>query len=318
MAARRVLLSGLGLLALMVGGAALAWACSMQADLKLMGAGGSGLAYPGTTVRLEAGTPRGWPPGTPVTVTASWNGGQTVASGTGPEFTATVTVPNVPDGVYTFKATGVESAGPRVGSASLRVGEPGVSPAAAGDAGSTGGSTSGAGSGAGTPAAGSASGSTGGGEGVVSGRDSQSASGAARGQVRSRARGDAPAPGVGAAKRDPGVTTAASGQPVFADSVGANTPRGATPGKRGSAARSAKAAPSRSTASGDLWSGFAPGKAPSASLGGSVGPAGGPGSALTLGLALGAIGLLALTAGVGAAGLRRRHRRAPTAADPRD
>ena len=311
MAARRVLLSGLALLGLTVGGAALAWACSPQADLKLTGPGGSGLAYPGSTVTLEAGAPRGWEPGTVVTVTASWNGGQTVATGTGPEFTATVPVPNVPDGVYNFAARGVEQStgNARVGYASLRVAEPGAAPTAGSGASPGSDSTAAAGRPTRAPAPGSTSGSTSGTENVVSGRDTRSASGAVRGEGRVRARGGAPAGAAPAApKADVGVKTLASGQAVFADSVGANTPKAAPAARRDGAGRSARSTASKGSASGDLWSGFASDKAPAASLGGSVGPESGPGSGLTLGLALSAFGLVALLGGAGVAEARRRRR----------
>ena len=304
MAAKRMLLSGLGLLTLTVGVTALAWACTPTAGVALTGSGGSGFAYPGDDVRVEVSNAGSGP------VMVRWGGetGQVVASGTGPVFATSFKVPAVADGVYVVAVTGSErniEGEVKTGRASLRVGEPGTTGS------NTGTNTSGAGSTARSPAPGSSptSGSANGGENVVSGRDSRTASGAEQGVARARAQGGGSAGKTGAgATADTGVKTLASGQAVFADSVGANTPKGATPAKRGSAARSAKAAPSKSTASGDLWSGFASGKAPAASLGSSAGPESGPGSALTLGLALSAFGLLALAGGAGVAEARRRRR----------
>lgn len=318
MAAKRMLLSGLGLLTLTVGVTALAWACTPNADVYVTGSGGSGFAYPGTSMMAEV---RAYEAGAAVTV--HWNGanGPVVARGTGPAFAATFPVPNVADGVYTVVSKGLDSGGTvRLGQASVRVGEPGAAsaPAAGDGAESMGGSTAGGGNLARTPApAGGTSGSASGSEGPAQGTGgSTTVSGAERGVARTRAQGAGSAGKSGAGTAGAaGVKTLASGQTVFADSVGADTPKGVTPAKRGTAARAAKgAAPSKRSASGDLWSGFASGKASAASLGGSAGPASGPGSALTLGLALSALGLLVLGGGVGVAEMRRRRRLARSGA----
>lgn len=317
--APRTLMLALALAVVTVAAGALAWACTPTANVSASGSFGAGVGAAGKPATVAVS---GYSEGAAVQV--RWNGasGSVLATGTGPAFTTTVTIPNVPDGVYNIVTTGpngtVADGEVRLGTAPFKVGEPGVAapsespapraPAQNGNAGSA-------------PAPGSSAGSTSGGNVVAPGRNSNTVSG---GQAPSRAGAGAGADrrstgtaGSAAPAAAPGVTKTSSGQTVFADSVGANVPGAAAATKRGErASSSSKAAPSKRSAEGDLWSGFSSGKARAGGLGGAVGPASGPGSALTLGLAVAGFGLVALLGGAGAAGLRRR-RAARAGAGPR-
>jgi hypothetical protein len=106
-----------------------------------------------------------------------------------------------------------------------------------------------------------------------------------------------------------------SGQPVFAGSVapssgssgGGGGGGGAFFSGSGGAASTQAAAPSERAATADVWSAFAPGKAPSLNSAAAL-PDGGTGSELSLGIILLSVGLLALVGGLSAAEVTRRRR----------
>src|SRR5687767_12090225 len=120
----RSALLALGLLTLTVGGAALAWACTPAANVAVAGAGGAGSVLPGGQMDIAVAQYS-----KDADVTVHWGdlGGQVLASGKGPEFTASVPVPNVPDGNYTVFARAIDDKGElRVARAPVIVGEPGT------------------------------------------------------------------------------------------------------------------------------------------------------------------------------------------------
>src|SRR5918997_4335483 len=127
----RSIMLGLAVVAVTVAGAALAWACTPTASVSVTGDYGAGFGPPGKPATVGVS---GYSPGVPVQV--RWNGanGPVLAQGTGPEFQATVTIPNVPDGIYNIVTTGPSGASGvtegevRLGTASFKVGEPGAAP----------------------------------------------------------------------------------------------------------------------------------------------------------------------------------------------
>ena len=103
------------------------------------------------------------------------------------------------------------------------------------------------------------------------------------------------------------VVATPAGQPAFAGSVTPAAQRSTSPS--GTTTRPAESRqPSERTATADLWSGFGNGRNPSLIPGAADGIAAddGPGSAMTLGLALLGLGLLALLTGLAVAQARRR------------
>lgn len=108
-----------------------------------------------------------------------------------------------------------------------------------------------------------------------------------------------------------GVVTV-GGQQVFSGSAAPATSSGtfAEPATTGSSRTAGSnrrsSAPSEQAATGDVWSGFAPGRTASLTNGQTGMSDGGAGSNLALGIGLLALGLLALVAGLTAAEVRRR------------
>ena len=121
------------------------------------------------------------------------------------------------------------------------------------------------------------------------------------------------APGEGGSGTGGSVQTVA-GQPVFVGSAApsttagtfATTPAAAETNRGAARERRASAAPSEQAASGDVWSGFAPGRTASLTAGADGMSDGGPGSELGLGIGLLVLGLLGLAGGLTAAEVRRR------------
>jgi hypothetical protein len=95
-----------------------------------------------------------------------------------------------------------------------------------------------------------------------------------------------------------------SGAPASSSGTFATAPAQAA--AAGSKAAKSSAAPSDQAATGYVWSGFAPGKTPSLATAGEMVSEGDSGSGLGLGIALLAVGLLALVGGLTAAEVSRR------------
>jgi hypothetical protein len=278
---RRILAAAFAVLGVLVTGAAIAWACTPQANIGV----DPGSGMPGTQATVTGSQFASGP------VEITWNGGPVLARANGPNFGVTITIPNSPAETHTIVAVGFEQNGAVAGRARASFTIPGAA-----------GSPNSGGGGSADPArspggAGTTSGDTTGGEASGGGQTSRGASGGER---------TTPAPG-GAARRTGSGATAngeaavSSGNSVFADSLAASA-------GRGEAAISAQAggrpkSPSARSAAANLWSGFAKGTAPS------LGTAAGAverGSVPALTLALLGLGLTTVLAGIGLAGARRR------------
>lgn len=284
---RRVVITSFAVLAGAVGLAALAWACTPSAYIAI----GPGSGAPGSSATV---TGKGFVPG-PVDI--RWNGAA-LATATGPSFSVDVTIPSASPGVYYIQATATAE-GTVAGQASraFRVSGAPAGVAAPSPAGSA-------------PAA----------SAPAPAREKRAAT--QRGRGGSRSRGESRSGGARqrtsskASQRSPILTTR-SGVPAFRDSVPGEGTRARAAGRATGASTAARAGrrpdrgPSARTASSDLWSGFRA-NAKSATLPSVSGPAGSPGSELIPGVALLAMGILALMGGAGLATARRRRRRATT------
>ena len=291
-----------GLVAALLGGASLAWACGPQAHISVDPSSGP----PGGEIRVTGSefTTASEPEGMPVEI--RWNSvnGPLLAEARGPKFTKVVTVPKVPEDDYVIVAISSEDEKGNVfrPSAAFTVKKEGREPV-------TTGSTSGRESRGGAKST------------TTSGSPAQSGGGKTTAVSRGAAQGstvpdEAPSLQAGgrsvaevgerslqAAGRDrpTGVTSR-----VFAASVGAGQRVGeAAPDAAGS---SGTGLVSERSASGDLRSGFASPDRPSLLPGFAepVVPAEGPGSSLALGIGLLSLGLVTLFAGFLVAELRRR------------
>ena len=121
-------------------------------------------------------------------------------------------------------------------------------------------------------------------------------------------RGDSGARGSGGADRAPAsAPTGDADQGVFAGSAAPGDPAAERQGAGGKAGPSGNPALSDRSATGDLWSGFGPGKRSSLGPGAAdAAPASGAGPQLAIGLGLLGLGLVALLGGFGVAEARRR------------
>lgn len=298
---RRTLAVAFVLLAIVAGSAALAWACSpVQGWISAHGPSGDAYGPAGSAVTVNGTNfdPAG-------SVQIYWNGAH-VGSASGSPFTTTIAVPNVPEGQYSVQAVGqaANGSGERTSAATFWVGLPPALQQPPPGTPSTGGDDDSASAGAAAPSSRSAAARTSSGD-VRSGSSSATTSGGdggAAGRANGNVSGGEGTRGTGAHAGDSGgVVTTGSGQAVFADSLGAGGPKGAGP-----AAPRSKS-PSERSASGGLWSGFTAGETTTAAdLGFAAATSDGPGSALTLSVALGGLGLLALMSGAAATEVRRR------------
>lgn len=291
----RTLLAVLAVIAVTLCGAALAWACTPDANIDARGPSGGPFGPSGSQLAVH-GT--GFASGAPVQVRMTARSGATVqdlATAVGPSFTVTTRVPSVPEGTYYIVATAPDTNGTtRRAASAFVVGEPAASSPPPDTAPTPGDAPTGPKPGAGSPTpvpnpegtgAPGPTPNTNGGDRAGGGQGGDPVNG------RTPARTDRD----GATAGGGGVATLPSGQAVFSDSV-------ASASKRDAGA--AKSGPSERSASGDLWSGLSsdePGL-----LGGAVRPSDGRGSALTWGVGLAGLGLMLLLAGLGTAELRRR------------
>src|SRR5918997_1897310 len=87
-----------GILAITVGAAGLAWACSPRSErghLVVRGESGQDAGPPGSQIRIEGSNFA-----EDAAVKISWNGGPVIATASGSPFTVTATFPDVPEGRY--------------------------------------------------------------------------------------------------------------------------------------------------------------------------------------------------------------------------
>ena len=270
--ARRSIMGVLSALAVVVGGAGLAWACTPSAYIFLSATDGSS----GTTINVKG---KEFAPG-PVEI--QWNGvpGAQPTVANGPDFSVAVAVPDVKPGVYYVQATATDDFGGIEGQATraFKISVPAGERAPARTEARTEASPNG------TPAPG--------------GRAETRS-----GQVPERVASVAPAPTPAAPAAAP--PEAAAGAPA------ASAPVTEIARERGSPAApavgSSPRTPSQQSAAGDLWSGFASG--PNQSLlpkATTATSAGGMDSRFALGMAFLGTGLVVLLAGFAVAGLRRR------------
>lgn len=303
---RRTLITFYTVLAALLIPAAIAWACNPQAHIS-----------------LKCGTPQScstFEPGQSMTVYGSYfpskasitvsgpSGTKPVSADTGGSFTTSYTAPSAP-GTYVISAS--RPTGGRA-PASFTVAEASQNtPAPGGNGPSQGGGSPTAG----TPGAPSFDepsvnsspqerGSRGGGRNTPSVPNQPTGGGGSGGST-----GETPGASI------PGTVVTESGEPVFSGSVGstpatssfgggASTPSDIPAASSGGSNGGAGA--SEQSATGDVWSGFSPGR--TATLMGDVqgAPEGGKGSGFGLGIGLLAFGLLALAAGLTVAEVRRR------------
>ena len=307
---RRRVLMAMSVLAALLVPAAIAWACNPQARIS-----------------VKCGSPKAcstFEPGQSMTVYGSYfpgnatitlsgpSGSKPITTSAGGGFSTAYTAPSAP-GTYVLTAT--RPTGGRA-PASFTVAAPSQDPPANSTPSPRGGSP-----GAGSPNSPSFD------EPAVnrSPRERGSGGGGDRGETPgarnqpSRGGSGGGSTGGTPGANTPGTVVNEGGQPVFSGSAGpapANSfgsAPGATgdspassSGRSGSGQPSNGAAASEQSATGDVWTGFAPGRTPS--LAGDVqgAPEGGKGSEFGLGIALLALGLLALVAGLTAAEVRRR------------
>ncbi len=307
---RNRLVAALGVVALVVGGASLALACTRIPSVSVTPS--FGRAGSQTTV-----VGRAFSTGEPVQIRWNSTGGPVIGEALGPNFSVAVTIPEAPAGVYYIVATAPTSRAQnafRVTSAANNASEP----APSGD-----GQTSADSSGAdGTQSNGGAtSTSANGGTGTSTASPEQSgtlgfaepssnADTTAQPTTNAQpATESTSAPVATAAKApatsasaNPAVITTPAGRPVFGGSATTPAPVTAT-----GAPADEQAQVTARSASGDLWSGFGPsGRA--SMVPSLVDPATsqGPGSELAVGLALLGGGVVALMSGVGVAEMRRK------------
>lgn len=309
-------------------GASFAWACSATPQVWFKGSGSSAAGRPTETVTLYGSE---WEKtgGTTGPVELRWNSAtaKPFASAEGPSFSVEMTVPDVRPDVYTiyFTQASVNGGVARASFEVLPASRPAADPADNGEpARDT--KTSGSGSGAE-----STQGSGGQRSATTSGGTSQPSEETNAGQPPARTTGGSggvqsfPTPKAAApsdtaetgttsvapvAGVRPGAVATPSGQVVFGGSVAAPA-RSASPAPASApAVADEQAAPaSARVASGDLWSGFAPGTrtslmpslldSPASSTPGPAGP-------LALTAALAGAGLVALFGGFALAELRRK------------
>lgn len=285
---RRNVCVALLLAALVVIPAAVAWACNPQAHISL-----DRTSYaPGQTITVYGSY---FPNGAQITV--SGPGGSKVVTAGGGSFVTTFTAPG--SGNFTVTASrptgGYASAAGTVAQPQPQPAQPAPPPA---DDGPTGGSQR-------NPSLDT--------PGVVRSEREPSTTGG-RGGGGGGGGGDTAGGTSGGGGPGTGGVQTVAGQPVFVGSAAPATTAGtfaATPagdeGTRSAARdRSAGAAPSEQTASGDVWSGFAPGRTASLTSGADGMSDGGTGSGLGIGIALLALALLGLAGGLTAAEVRRR------------
>lgn len=336
-------------LAMVLGGSALAWACTPQASITI--------------------SPNSGPPGSGATVNGSafqsgpveirWNSatGTKLTDATGPNFSVGITIPQTSDDVYYVVAVAVgtsyrASTPFEVISPSSSENEPeeessgsgsssGSTSGSEGSSGSGGGSTSGSASGGdgssgssgGTESSGSKTSSGSG--GTSSGSTSGSSSGSTSGSSNETSSGNTSSGGTSGrgfegpvagptatgvpASSNPLKVRTASGAVVFGGSLGPASTEGDRAGGERADATPGPAEPSSSdsTAFGDLWGGFASDSSGSLipGLGDPVQHVATESSQLMFGIALLGAGLVALSAGFLVAAARRR--RAAVQVDPR-
>ena len=278
---RRTFAASIAVLGVLVSGAAIAWACTPQASIGIDVSTGN----PGTQVQVTGAE---FADGGPVQIT--WNGGQVLATATGPEFSVPITIPAAPAETHTIVAVGFEQNGRAVGRARASFTIPGVAP----DAGPASGSPGGAGR-----SPGSSSGNASGGDAVAGGGNGATANGGRGTTVQAPGR-SAPA--------ETGEAPLPTADSVFADSTVSSQGRGdAAIRARGA---DSKASPSERSAAAGLWSGFTSGSTPSL---GNVPDDVESGSVPGITLALLVLGLTAVMAGVGVGATRRRRATARSA-----
>jgi len=327
----RTLLAALVVLAVMVSGAAIAWACTPDANIDARGPTGGNFGPQGKQVEVVG---EGFVPGAEVKIRWLNEANEIVAkdwaTARGPDFTVAATVPNLATGDYYVVATGrdpsaSDGSGVRNAPIPFRVGEsrapdPDPGPGPTPGSGTTPNPAPGAtpapsasvpanpNPGSGSPAAGSSPDGTSAPRSPSRTRNGGDPAGRDRDTLRGRdAIGRDTLRGRDAIGDRGVVTTLPSGQPVFSDSLAGTGPNGESSGL--APATSVNSAPSERSAGGDLRSGLStePGSA-QPGLGGAPATAGSSGSPLVAGMALLGLGL-GLVALVGSAGLARARRR---------
>lgn len=280
---RRKLSIGLLLAAFVVVPAAIAWACNPQAHISL-----DRTSYaPGQTITVYGSY---FPNNATITVTGPGSSQQVTAAGGG--FVTSFTAPSTA-GSYVINASRPTGG---FASASYTVAVPATAPAPRSE----------------TPPASAPEGEAFETPGVTRSERAPATSGG-RGDGGGGGGGTTQsAPGEGGSGTGGSVQTVA-GQPVFVGSAPsttagtfATTPAAEETTRGTGRERNASAAPSEQAASGDVWSGFAPGRTASLTAGADGMSDGGTGSELGLGIALLVLGLLGLAGGLTAAEVRRR------------
>jgi hypothetical protein len=275
---RRTLTAALSALAVLVTGAAIAWACTPQARITT----DVGQGQPGTRVVV---TGELFADGGPVTIT--WYGGAALSTATGPSFSVPVTIPNAPADTHTIVAVGRNPNGTEAGRARASFTIPGVEPTPS-DTATGGGGSTGSSSGTATGGDRAARGSTG---ATANARERVVRGGEAVGRSGAGVSADAPL---------------ATSDSVFADSTVQSQGTGAAAVAARRAGSNA-AAPSERSAAANLWGGFERNSPPSL---GSIAGESENGSIPGLALALLVLGVGAVLAGAAVVGGRRRRARA--------
>lgn len=258
---RRSVLMGVGAAAFALGSASVAWACSAQSGITGSAVRGQSSGAAGSQIQVSVTNF----PADPVSI--HWNSvdGEVLATGRGPDFSTSITIPQVAEGVYYVVASGGQPGREQRASMSVE-----VTSASAQQSG-TGRSTSQASNGTGQTSAstsvdeqqapsGQASASPTGGavSSGPSGADSVAGptSGAtATDEAVARSAGT-PTAAASALARQSGTATAKSSSASGASAPSAGQQALATPSEESSPTPSGVAG---ATASGDLWSGFSAG-----------------------------------------------------------
>lgn len=295
---RRRALAGTAVIAFVLSGASLAWACTRQSSLTIT----PGFGKAGSQAQV---TGKGFVTGEPVEIRWNSTGGPVIGRAVGSNFTVAVTIPaGAGAGVYYVVATAPGTRGQIAfhvrSTSSAQSGDP--APDGGGETsgtadGSNGGTSGESGSNSAAASGGSGGSGTSGGSGqsgdLVFGEAETEAAPASGGQATAAPapRSSAPATGSASAAKDAATTPAATAAPAGVTPV---------PGNDEEASVSAR------SASADLWSGFSAGDAGSLTAPATEAPGSDDVNPLAYGLALLSLGVLALGLGFGAAEVRRQ------------
>lgn len=292
-------LAGAAVVALVIGGASLAWACTRLPTITLSPSAGRA----GSQTQV---TGKAFLPAEPIEV--HWNGieGDVIAHAIGPDFSVAVTIPaGVADGVYYLVATAPGSRAQTSFQVRTRTTTSG-SPEGDGQTANSANGADGTASGTGSNSASTAGGTNSAGVGEQNGELSFGSAGqaAAAGQAATT-----PA-AAGQTATAPSAQSATAAAPSAARSS-ASAAQSATaaapvPGATPVPADDETASPAPRSATADLWSGFSAGNTGSLMAPGIDTPASNSTTPMAVGVGVLSLGMAALGLGFGAAELRRR------------